>query len=78
MSVVVISKGAREGLKDGDLLAIYKTGETVKDPMTNDLVKTPDFRAGLLMVFRVFDKVSYGLVLRAERPLKVNDSVRNP
>lgn len=78
MSVVVISKGAREGLKEGNLLAIYKTGETVSDPMNNDVVKTPDFRAGLLMVFRVFDKVSYGLVLRAERPLKVNDSVRNP
>jgi len=78
MSVVVISKGAREGLKEGNLLAIYKTGETVSDPLNNDVVKTPDFRAGLLMVFRVFDKVSYGLVLRAERPLKVNDSVRNP
>ena len=78
MSVVVISKGAREGLKEGNLLAIYKTGETVSDPLNNDVVKTPDFRAGLLMVFRVFDKVSYGLVLRAERPLKVNDSARNP
>lgn len=78
MNVVVISKGAREGLQEGNLLAIYKTGEVVADPETNESVKTPDFRAGLLMVFRVFDKVSYGLVLRAERPLRVNDSVRNP
>ena len=78
MNVVVISKGAREGLEEGNLLAIYKTGETVRDPVTNDLVKVPDFRAGLLMVFRVFDKVSYGLVLRAERPLAVNDRIRNP
>lgn len=78
MNVVVISKGAREGLQEGNLLAIYKTGEIIADPLTNDAVKTPDFRAGLLMVFRVFDKVSYGLVLRAERPLKVGDSVRNP
>ncbi|HEY3700470.1 MAG TPA: LysM peptidoglycan-binding domain-containing protein [Spongiibacteraceae bacterium] len=78
MNVVVISKGAREGIKEGNLLAIYKTGETISDPVNNDVVKTPDFRAGLLMVFRVFDKVSYGLVLRAERPLRVEDSVRNP
>ncbi|HET8711397.1 MAG TPA: LysM peptidoglycan-binding domain-containing protein [Spongiibacteraceae bacterium] len=78
MSIVVINKGEREGLKEGNLLAIYKAGEIVSDPVTNESVKTPDFRAGLLMVFRVFDKVSYGLVLRAERPLRVNDSVRNP
>jgi nucleoid-associated protein YgaU len=78
MSVVVISKGAREGLQEGNLLAIHKAGEIVRDPLNGDSVKTPDFRAGLLMVFRVFDKVSYGLVLRAERPLKVGDSVRNP
>ncbi len=78
MNVVVINKGAREGLEEGNLLAIYKAGEVVADPVTNSAVKTPDFRAGLLMVFRVFDKVSYGLVLRAERPLKVTDLVRNP
>jgi nucleoid-associated protein YgaU len=78
MSVVVINKGKREGIVEGNLLAIYKTGEVIADPVNNDAVKTPDFRAGMLMVFRVFDKVSYGLVLRAERPLRVGDSVRNP
>lgn len=78
MNVVVISKGARDGLAEGNLLAIYKRGETVRDTVSNDLVKTPDFRAGLLMVFRTFDKVSYGLVLRAERPLAVGDRIRNP
>lgn len=78
LNVVVIGNGATSGLKEGNLLAIYKKGEAVTDPLNGDIVKTPDFRAGLLMVFRVFDKVSYGLVLRAERPLKVGDSVRNP
>lgn len=78
MSVVVINKGTREGIVEGNLLAIYKAGETISDPINNDVVKTPDFRAGLLMIFRVFDKVSYGLVLRAERPLRVGDAVRNP
>ncbi|MDX9874019.1 MAG: LysM peptidoglycan-binding domain-containing protein [Spongiibacteraceae bacterium] len=77
-NVVVINKGAREGLTEGNLLAIYRAGELVRDPVTNEMVKTPDFRAGLLMVFRVFERVSYGLVLRAERPLAVNDRVRNP
>jgi hypothetical protein len=30
------------------------------------------------MVFRVFEKLSYGLVLAAERPLAVFDEVKNP
>jgi hypothetical protein len=78
MNVVIISKGARDGLEEGNLLAIYKAGETVRDPVNGDLVKVPDFRAGLLMVFRTFERVSYGLVLSAERPLKVHDRIRNP
>jgi hypothetical protein len=30
------------------------------------------------LVFRTFDKMSYGLVMQAERPLAVGDEVRNP
>jgi len=41
-------------------------------------VKIPDERAGLLMVFRTYDKLSYGLVLMATRQLSVMDKVRNP
>lgn len=78
LNVVVVSAGAAEGLEAGNLLAIHRTGETLRDPVTGELIKAPDFRAGLLMVFRVFDRVSYGLVLRAERPLAVMDRVRNP
>ncbi|MDA8384144.1 MAG: LysM peptidoglycan-binding domain-containing protein [Betaproteobacteria bacterium] len=41
-------------------------------------LRLPDERAGLAMVFRVFDKVSYALVLRASRPIYVRDDVKNP
>lgn len=78
LSVVVLNKGAREGLEEGNILAIYKRGETVVDRIKKESVKLPDERAGLLMVFRAFDKVSYGLVLEADRPLKVTDLVRQP
>ena len=33
---------------------------------------------GLLMVFRVFEKVSYGIVLESRQPLAVLDEVTNP
>ena len=76
--VVTLNKGARDGLKEGNVLAVYKTGETVRDRITGEQVKIPDERAGLVMVFRTYDKLSYGLVLAAQRQLAVMDKVRNP
>lgn len=78
MDVVVINKGDRDGLQVGHVLAIYKVGEVVRDPVTGESVKVPDTRSGLLMVFRTFDKVSYGLVLKATRTLAVMDKVQKP
>ncbi len=78
MDVVAINRGEREGLEVGNVMAIYKEGERVRDRVTNDLVVLPDERAGLLMVFRTFDKLSYALVLEADRPLSVSDKVRRP
>ncbi|WP_407293959.1 LysM peptidoglycan-binding domain-containing protein [Stutzerimonas zhaodongensis] len=78
LDVVTLNKGERDGLKVGNVLAVYKTGETVRDRVTGENVKIPDERAGLLMVFRTYDKLSYGLVLQATRSLSVMDKVRNP
>ena len=78
MDVVTVDQGRREGLAEGNVLAIYKTGETVRDRITGEQVKIPDERAGLLMIFRTYDKLSYGLVLGASRSLEVLDKVRNP
>ncbi|BBP73916.1 MULTISPECIES: LysM peptidoglycan-binding domain-containing protein [Pseudomonas] len=78
MDVVTIDKGRRDGLAEGNVLAVYKTGETVRDRVTGQPVKIPDERSGLLMVFRTYEKLSYGLVLNATRSLAVLDKVRNP
>lgn len=76
--VVTLNRGLRDGLSEGNVLAVYKTGETVRDRVTGEQVKIPDERAGLLMVFRVYEKLSYGLILNATRQLTVMDKVRNP
>ncbi|MBP8172200.1 MAG: peptidoglycan-binding protein, partial [Pseudomonas sp.] len=78
MDVVTINKGQRDGLVEGSVLAILKTGETVRDRVTGQQVKVPDERGGLLMVFRTYDKISYGLVLTANRDLALMDKVTNP
>jgi len=41
-------------------------------------IKLPDERVGLMMVFRVFDRISYGLVMQANEPINTLDSIHNP
>jgi hypothetical protein len=76
--VVVINRGEREGLEPGVVFAIHKRGALARDRIANQTVRLPSERAGLVMVFRTFEKLSYGLVLETERPLAVFDQVRNP
>ncbi len=78
LDVIVISAGEREGLMAGDVLSIKQTGEVVKDRLTGDLIQLPSVTAGLMIVFRTFEKMSYGLVVDAGRPLKVGDTATNP
>lgn len=77
-NVVVINRGDRDGMEVGDVLAIFTKGEVVKDRNTNERIQLPDHRRGIMMVFRTFEKVSYGLILRSSAPLQLLDAVRNP
>lgn len=76
--VVAINRGEREGLAPGNVLAVLKAGNMVRDPVTGETIELPSERAGLLMVFQAYEKMSYGLVLQATRPLSVGDKVTNP
>ncbi len=78
LDVVALNRGTRDGLEVGNMLAVYQPGERVRDTRGGEDVELPAERAGLLMVFRTFAKISYGLVLEANRPLAVGDRVRNP
>ncbi len=42
------------------------------------VVKLPEERNGLTVAFRVFDRVSYVLVMSSKRPIKVGDFVQTP
>jgi hypothetical protein len=84
--IVVLNKGARDGLERGHVLATYRHGEMVKSILKEEgrwlnnveAIKLPDERTGLLFVFRTFDRVAYALVMNSQRPLHVGDDVRNP
>jgi LysM domain len=78
--VVVINRGAKDGIERGHVMAILKDGETLKDrtDSSRQQIKLPNERNGLLMVFRVFDKLSYALVLQITDGVKVGDRIVNP
>jgi hypothetical protein len=42
------------------------------------IVKLPEERTGTALVFRVYDRMSYALILGASDTIHVRDVVRNP
>jgi len=78
--VVVINRGKRDGMASGHVLAILKDGRRLvdrTDPARPE-IKLPDERNGLLMVFRTFEKVSYGLILEINDTVRVGDRIATP
>ncbi|MCB1757538.1 MAG: LysM peptidoglycan-binding domain-containing protein [Gammaproteobacteria bacterium] len=76
--VVVLNMGDREGVRVGDVMAIEHRGGRIKDRFSgkpHDFVDIPNTRIGVLMVFRTFDKVSYGLIMESTRPIHLQDAV---
>lgn len=88
--VVVLNRGARNGLAPGDVLSVFQAGETVRDRYANgsflgsggfmggESVTLPDEAAGTIMIFKVYDRIGYGLIMEATSDIHVLDAVRNP
>ncbi len=76
--VVVMNRGANDGLAVGDVLSVFRAGQEVPDRVKGGTVRLPDEDAGTVMVFKAFDRISYGLVMEATQAIHVLDAVRNP
>ncbi len=86
-SVITLNQGRREGLEPGHVLALLRLGRTNQERTPNpkwlradkvESTKLPDERYGLVFVFRVFERVSYALVMSASRPVQIGDVVTTP
>ena len=76
--VVIISGGSREGLEEGHVLkAMYHRGKR-KDPLTGEEYDVPEEESGLMMVFSVFEKLSYALIMESTRAISVGDRYESP
>ena len=76
LSVVILNRGSREGLEVGHVLGLYRSEGNVT--LGDRVVPLPERGYGWILVFRVFNKMSYGLVMTATRQVNVNDIVKNP
>ncbi len=80
-NIVVINKGSANGLETGHVMKIYQRGKTIKDyyaKLKNDEVTLPNEEAGILMTFRIFERISYALVMTAKDAIHVSDYVVTP
>lgn len=78
--VVAINRGTVDGMERGHVLAVLRDGERRVDTTyaKPEAIKLPDERHGLLFVFRVFDRVSYALVLQVQQQVVAGDHFTQP
>jgi hypothetical protein len=86
--VVVVNRGARDGLAPGNVLGVFDTGPVVADTDKRGFfnldrlgakrVQLPSERTGTFMVFKTFDNISYGLIMEATNLIRVGDKIENP
>ena len=75
--VISLSAGSDLGLEPGHVLQIMRDQGVQKDPVTKKKYRLPIERSGIVMIFKTYDKVSYGLIMRASQGIRVYDKVTN-
>ena len=78
--IVSLNRGSRDGMERGHVLALWRKGNIVVDKtdVARPAIKLPDERHGLLFVFRVFDRMSYALILSVQEPVRTGDKFTQP
>jgi hypothetical protein len=79
-SIVTLNRGRKDGLEVGSILSVLHNGPTVLDrtDSRHERVKLPDESVGDIFVFRLFDSISYGLLVTASGPIAVGDRFAPP
>lgn len=75
---LLISLGAEDGLQEGDLLTVHADDRAVADPLTGETLVAAGQPVGTLLVYRVFDRLGYGLILEGTAPVSRGFRVAAP
>ncbi len=88
--VVALSVGSQDGVDNGTVFSIWREGSNVVDRVEHSeqfpeyaesfdgKVRLPDEYAGHVIVFRTYDKVSYGLVMESVKPTAIGYHLKHP
>ena len=88
---MALSRGAADGVNNGQTYSIFAPGDVVQDRTDypedsaraffhrdDSKVQLPEEYIGHVMIFRTFDKVSYGLIMDGIRPTHLGDRLYEP
>lgn len=77
--VVTVNVGKNNGIDVGTVLQLAHFGATIVDKADNKKsIRLPDEEYGDLFVFRVFDNISYALIMEVRNTVEVGDVARTP
>jgi hypothetical protein len=84
--IVSINAGSNQGVEAGHVFSAFRRGEEIRDRVgfrwgsfTEEAqVRLPDVYDGLVMVFRTFGDISYGMVMASNRGVVEYDLLRHP
>jgi nucleoid-associated protein YgaU len=78
--VVVLSQGLNAGLEPGHVLAVWQAPKTLVDRGEGkaQALTLPGARSGLVLVFRVFDRMAYALMVSGKSPIRRGDRFSQP
>ena len=79
-AIVTLNLGSKKGMESGHVLAMLSAGKVpvYRSGEKHAEVKLPNERYGLALIFRVFENVSYALVMRADISVQIGDVVETP
>ena len=80
MSLIALGVGEQDGVERGHVLSLFRNRGSVvyRGENGKETYQLPEKAYGVVFVFRVFNRVSYALVMETDGPVSVGDAVRKP
>jgi hypothetical protein len=89
--IIAINSGKNQGVETGHVFSAFRPGKKIQDEVKyptgsweanktikGDKVVLPDQFSAHILVFRVFDEVSYALIMDGDRPVRERDVLKHP